>query len=145
MPAGRCVAEPGSFPAPIRVAAAIIEDGSGRLLFVRKRGTTAFMQPGGKLEPDESPDQTLVRELAEEVGLLVPVSALGFVGVFRAPAANEPGRVVEAHVYDVPLTGTPAVAAEIEELAWVDPEALPATGIAPLSRDVLVPLVLGRR
>ena len=46
----------------IRVAAAVVTDDAGRFLLVRKRGTTAFMQPGGKIEPGEDPRAALVRE-----------------------------------------------------------------------------------
>jgi 8-oxo-dGTP diphosphatase len=129
----------------IHVAAAVIERADGRLLFVRKRGTTAFMQPGGKLEPGETPAQTLARELAEEVGLVVAVEDLQPVGRFDAPAANEAGHRVDAHVFDAPLHGEPRIAAEIAELAWVDPLDLGDRDVAPLSRDILVPLVLARR
>ncbi|KGE76866.1 NUDIX domain-containing protein, partial [Halomonas salina] len=52
----------------LHIAAALIEDAEGRLLLVRKRGTEAFMQAGGKIEPDESPDEALARELEEELG-----------------------------------------------------------------------------
>jgi hypothetical protein len=38
----------------IRVAAAVIVDGHGRVLLVRNRGTTAFMQPGDKVTPGET-------------------------------------------------------------------------------------------
>lgn len=131
--------------APLRIAAAVVEDEQGRLLFVRKRGTTAFMQPGGKLEPGEAPAATLVRELQEELGLVVPIEQLVPLGRFSAAAANEPGLQVDAHVFDAPLTGQPMIAAEIEELAWVDPRSLHGLDIAPLSRDILVPLVLARR
>ncbi len=55
-------------PRRIHVSAAVIMDADGRLLLVRKEGTTAFMQPGGKPEPGESPSETLSRELAEELG-----------------------------------------------------------------------------
>src|SRR6478735_4464258 len=53
----------------IHVSAAVIVDDEGRLLVVRKAGTTAFMQPGGKPEPGESPSETLSRELDEELGI----------------------------------------------------------------------------
>ena len=52
----------------IRVAAALIVDDGGRLLLVRKSGTSVFMQPGGKYEPGETGAQTLARELHEELG-----------------------------------------------------------------------------
>ncbi|EPM86442.1 NUDIX hydrolase, partial [Pseudomonas syringae pv. actinidiae ICMP 18804] len=35
----------------INIAAALLIGADGRTLLVRKRGTQAFMQPGGKIEP----------------------------------------------------------------------------------------------
>jgi len=37
-------------PRIIRIAAAVLIGPDGRTLLVRKRGTEAFMQPGGKIE-----------------------------------------------------------------------------------------------
>ena len=37
----------------IEIVAALIRDRAGRVLLVRKRGTTAFMQPGGKRDSGE--------------------------------------------------------------------------------------------
>jgi 8-oxo-dGTP pyrophosphatase MutT (NUDIX family) len=37
----------------INIVAALIIDGAGRVLLVRKRGTDAFMQPGGKRDAGE--------------------------------------------------------------------------------------------
>ncbi|MET2827115.1 NUDIX hydrolase [Mesorhizobium shangrilense] len=68
---------------PIRIAAAVIIDADGRLLLVRKRGTSAFMQPGGKIEPDELPINALVRELREELGLVIDPGAPSWLGSFR--------------------------------------------------------------
>jgi 8-oxo-dGTP diphosphatase len=39
---------------PIVIVAALVQDDAGRVLLVRKRGTRAFMQPGGKLQDSES-------------------------------------------------------------------------------------------
>ncbi|HZP68639.1 MAG TPA: NUDIX domain-containing protein [Pseudolabrys sp.] len=52
----------------ISVVAALIRDEQGRVLLVRKRGTAAFMQPGGKRDPGESELAALARELTEELG-----------------------------------------------------------------------------
>ena len=42
----------------IRIVAALIRDDAGRVLLVRKRGTDAFMQPGGKRDPGEDDSST---------------------------------------------------------------------------------------
>ena len=45
----------------IEVVAALIRDNAGRVLVVRKRGTVAFMQPGGKRDPGEDDTAALSR------------------------------------------------------------------------------------
>jgi 8-oxo-dGTP diphosphatase len=44
----------GAAPRRIRITAALIDDGPGRLLSVRKAGSEWFMQAGGKIERSES-------------------------------------------------------------------------------------------
>ncbi|MET0812766.1 MAG: NUDIX domain-containing protein [Microbacterium sp.] len=119
----------------IHVSAAVITDDAGRLLLVRKAGTTAFMQPGGKPEPGESAAETLSRELEEEIGVRIPVAELRPLGSFTAHAANEPGFLVVAEVFEADLAGAaPVIAAEIEELRWVTAEDAGDLEIAPLAR-----------
>jgi 8-oxo-dGTP diphosphatase len=124
----------------IRIAAALVVRGDGRALLVRKRGTRAFMQPGGKIAPGESATQALARELREELGCTVKGEPVG-LGSFSAPAANEAGWIVEAELFAVGLAGAIEIGAEIEELAWVDPDAPGSVPLAPLTRDCVLPLV----
>ena len=86
----------------IRIAAAILIDQAGQTLLVRKRGTTAFMQPGGKIEAHELPVHALARELEEELGLQIDPAQATFLNSFSAPAANEPGFTVEAELFALP-------------------------------------------
>jgi 8-oxo-dGTP pyrophosphatase MutT (NUDIX family) len=127
-------------PLRIRVSAAVIVDGGGRLLLVRKNGTTAFMQPGGKPEPGETPSETLSRELAEELGIQIPPHHLRPLGEFTAAAANEPGFLVVADVFAADLGGQrPRVGAEIAELRWVSEADAATVEIAPLARENFLP------
>jgi 8-oxo-dGTP diphosphatase len=129
----------------IRIAAAVITDASGKLLLVRKRDTNAFMQPGGKIEPDEEPVDALVRELREELGLVIDPRIAARLGLFSAKAANEPDYTVEAELFALtfaaqPIESQPMPAAEIEEMIWLDPQATDGIELAPLTRDVVLRL-----
>ena len=126
---------------PIVIAAAVVINPQGHMLTVRKRGTVEFMQPGGKIDAGESPVEALARELREEIGLSLPdPERISRHGVFRAPAAHQPGRVVEAHVFAFEHGSPVAAQAEIEELAWVDPAAPAALPFAALTLDLMLPL-----
>ena len=89
----------------INVVAALIRDNAGRVLLVRKRGTAAFMQPGGKRDGDESDVAALSREIVEELGCRVRDNSAQPLGVFECVAANEPGFQVHAAVYAVDVEG----------------------------------------
>lgn len=127
----------------IDVVAALLVDETGRALMVRKRGTAAFMQPGGKLEPGEDALDGLRRELVEELDLALAAARFQPLGTFEEDAANEPGHRVRAVVWRVGLTGSdvPTAGAEIEELRWIDPAAPGDVVLAPLSSRALLPLV----
>ncbi|MDY0021660.1 NUDIX hydrolase [Arenimonas caeni] len=124
----------------IRTVAAVIRDARGFVLLVRKRGSTIFIQPGGKREPGEDSLATLARELGEEIGVALRPGAVR-LGEFEDVAVNEPGRRVRAEVFLAGVDGTPAPRAEIVELAWVDPAAPGGLDIAPLSRGQILPVV----
>lgn len=121
----------------IVVSAVVLADVDGHVLTVRKRGTDAFMHPGGKPEPGETPAQCAVREVQEELGLVLDPECLDLVAVHRTAAANEAGMALIASVFSHPhLAGrsrpTVVPAAEIEEVRWLDvSEPLPADS-APL-------------
>ncbi|VVQ16077.1 hypothetical protein PS925_04113 [Pseudomonas fluorescens] len=123
----------------IRIAAALLLNPEGQTLLVRKRGTTAFMQPGGKIEAHELPVQALARELEEELGLRIDPAQASFLGQFSAPAANEPGFTVQAEIFQLTIASDVTPAAEIEEVVWVDPTTDPAVVLAPLTRDLILP------
>ncbi|MBO1906019.1 NUDIX domain-containing protein [Microvirga sp. 3-52] len=128
--------------AVIEIVTALVRDQRGHVLLVRKRGTESFMQPGGKREPGESDLDALARELREELGCGVVPGSTKKLGVFEAPAANEPGQRVQATIYAAELSGGIACQAEIEDHTWIDPREPGDTPLAPLTRDTILPLAL---
>lgn len=132
-----------SKPQNIHISAALITDENGRCLLVRKKGSTFFIQPGGKLEPGETAEEALVRELQEELNLSIRIESLNPLGRFTDIAINEPEHNLFADVFKIDfLPSTDAVpAAEIEEVIWLRPEDAKTVELAPLTANQLIPLV----
>ena len=122
----------------ITVAAAIILDEQQQLLLVRKKNTQFFMQVGGKLEPDELPEQTMLREIKEEIGVDATIEQL--VGRFETRAANEADHLLVSYVYHVSIDQVPRIDAEIAEMKWVSLEVSQAF-LAPLTSEIVMPWV----
>lgn len=120
----------------ITVAAAVILNPQQQLLLVRKQQTQMFMQVGGKLEAYETPEQTMLREIQEEIGCEAEI--LQFLGRFETATANEPNHLLVSYVYEVQLKQEPQIAAEIAEMKWVDLDDQ-TTPLAPLTRDIVIP------
>ena len=132
-------------PGTIRTVAAVIVDGQGRVLLVRKHGSSTFIQPGGKREPGEDALATLARELDEELGVRLLAASARRLGEFEDAAVNEPGRRVRAEVFVVDVQGEPQARTEIAELAWVAPRPPFPVTVAPLSAGHILPALVDPR
>ncbi|MDJ0317416.1 NUDIX hydrolase [Arthrobacter antibioticus] len=132
----------------LHVSAVCLYDHAGRLLTVRKSGTTKFMHPGGKPEPGESAAQAGSREVAEEVGIEIPAATLELLGIWSGTAANESNTDIVATVFTAPGSWDAASihpSAEIAELRWLDLAHLKEVhDLAPLLTQYVLPILTGR-
>ncbi|GAA3911162.1 NUDIX domain-containing protein [Actinoplanes auranticolor] len=111
----------------------LCRDDAGRVLLARNSHLSTFpglwTLPGGGVEQGEHPDDTVVREFAEETGLTVRVTGLRSVtaDVFRLPHTDT-WEHTDRIIYDVqPVGGSLRNEAEgtTELVDWVDPAGLP--------------------
>ncbi|MEZ5762913.1 MAG: 8-oxo-dGTP diphosphatase MutT [Xanthobacteraceae bacterium] len=123
------------------VVACALVDADNRVLIAQrpegKQLAGLWEFPGGKLDPGERPEDALIRELAEELGITVRVACL-------APLT------FASHAYDdfhllMPLyicrrwEGTPT-GREGQKLAWVRPAKLRDYPMPPADLPLIPPL-----
>lgn len=130
-------------PVPFRfihVAAAVITDVRGRILLARRtdgRDLAGLWEfPGGKREPGESPEQALVRELQEELGITVQVGP----PLISVPQ-QYPDKRLCLDVRQVKAWQGIPRGVEGQALAWVAPEKLTRYPMPPADRPVVAALL----
>jgi 8-oxo-dGTP diphosphatase len=120
------------------VVAAALVDRDGRVLVQQRPEGTAMAGlwefPGGKIEPGETPEAALIRELDEELGIVVDHACL-------APAcfASEPlgDRHLLLLVYALRKWQGVPVAQHATALRWVRPVELYGLDMPPADRPLI--------
>ena len=93
---------------------------NGKVLCVRTKGKDKFYIPGGKIEQGEQPEEALVREIKEELGLTINKNSIMPVTTITADAHGVDSHVlVEMQCFFADYEGTISANAEIAEIKWV--------------------------
>ena len=131
---GPAPAKTAPISAPVRprklVVAGLLRD-AGTVLISQRRADQAmplmWELPGGKVEPGESPEEALRRELAEELGITARIGS-----VYEAIFHRYPEFDLMMLVYDCTVDGGPPPSArEVAQIAWVHPQDLGSYPILP--------------
>ena len=129
----------GARGSKVRVVAALVEGvgpaGEATVLLARRgpgqRHAGLWELPGGKVEPGEEPEDALIRELEEELGVVSRIA-----GAPRLHCAVIEGRDFEFLVYPALLEGEPLLRVH-DALARVRAEELGSYELAPLDEPAL--------
>ncbi|MCI5826430.1 MAG: (deoxy)nucleoside triphosphate pyrophosphohydrolase [Arcanobacterium sp.] len=129
---------PQSIPT-IQVVGAAITNDAGEILCAKRgpgRSLAGFWEfPGGKIEPGESPEEALRREISEELNCEITVGA--HVSTVRH---SYHFGVVELSIYRATLiSGTPQ-RTEHSELRWVQAQDMPRLTWAPADAEPVAAL-----
>lgn len=120
------------------VSAAALVDGGGRILVQRRPDGSDFAGlwefPGGKIEPGESPEIALVRELREELGIEVNPVRLTPACFASELLGNRQLLLLVFICHD--WRGVPEPL-QASELKWVRPAELAALDMPPADRPLI--------
>jgi ADP-ribose pyrophosphatase YjhB (NUDIX family) len=136
----RCGFEVYDNPAPTASALVVRDD----MLMLTRRAHEPragwWDLPGGFMDPGETPEQTVVRELTEETGLTVEVGEL--VGVFPDDYGENGIPTINLFYRATVAGGDERPADDVTEIGWFEPASIdPASLAFACCRDALVTFV----
>jgi 8-oxo-dGTP diphosphatase len=106
---------------------AVVRDGGGRILLLRRADTGTWELPAGMIEPGEQPAAAVVREVFEETGVHAEVERLAGVASHRTVYPNgDHCEYLSVWFRCRAVGGAPRPDGEESvEVAWFAPDALP--------------------
>jgi 8-oxo-dGTP diphosphatase len=127
-------------PTWLAVVAAAIRDRQGRVLLQQalagKRHAGQWEFPGGKVENEENPRLALVREVREELDLVLDPLAMRPLGFADEPVADDRPAIV-LFLYDCPCWEGEPQALDGQAFGWFTLAGARALGLAPMDRALL--------
>ncbi|GAB4364948.1 MAG: (deoxy)nucleoside triphosphate pyrophosphohydrolase [Calditrichia bacterium] len=107
----------------IPVLAAIIQDEEGRVLIARRRDHISqgskWEFPGGKLRPGETPEDCLIREIEEELGITIII-----LSIFAAVNHAYPDKNILLLAYKAKYVSGEIRLTDHQAARWIEPQKM---------------------
>ncbi|MGB7308102.1 MAG: (deoxy)nucleoside triphosphate pyrophosphohydrolase [Candidatus Acidiferrales bacterium] len=127
----------------LTVVAALIES-EGKLLVCQRRRGGAFELlwefPGGKVQPGETLEAALARELAEELGVTARIGREIYRTQHRYAEMKEP---IELIFFAASVPRAEIRNLVFEQIEWREPRSLPDLNFLPADRELVAKLAAG--
>ena len=126
------------------VVAALIEHKGKILACQRARGGRFELMwefPGGKVEPGETPEEALARELREELGVHATIGREMYRSKYSYAEMREP---IELIFFAASAAPAEIENKEFEQIAWQTPESLPELNFLAADRELIEKLASGQ-
>jgi len=112
--------DPATMKRRVPCVGALVHDDAGRLLVVRRAREPAagrWSVPGGRVDPGESDEQAVTREVLEETGLHVVVGIR--VGTVQRPGPDATIFDIRDYACALSVATTPVAGDDAAEVRWV--------------------------
>ena len=111
-------------------AGAVVRDDQGRILLLRRSDNGQWSLPAGMIEPGEQPAEAILREIAEETGVVAEIERLAGVAVHETEYPNGDQCSYLAVWFRCRAVGGEARpdGDESLEVGWFAPDELPPVG-----------------
>lgn len=91
-----------------------------KILSTLSKGKDTFYLPGGKREAGETDEETLIREIKEELSVEIKRDTIQYYGIFKAQAhGKKEGVFVKMTCYTAQYQGELKPNSEIQEMIWL--------------------------
>ena len=103
-----------------------------------------WLMPGGKIEEGETFEESLVREIREELSCELDPSSLEPIAEYEAPAAGQPGKTVNIKLYSGVIQGEPVPTNEIVAIGWLGKKDHENREVSEIIREKIIPDLVRR-
>lgn len=129
-----------------KIGLLILNENQSKFLVCEKdHFTSDFLLPGGKIEPPETEEACIIREIREELDVEVNINSLTFLAEYHGPAAGDPTKDVSIKLYQGGIIGTPKPSNEIVRLHWIGKGDAKNHRVSPIIREQILPDLLKKR